>query len=79
MAPNKSSTPWRWGETKSAAQDKLKRAVIDGPVLMHPDSDKPFFVVTYASKPAASASLEQEIASAQRRPITVIFNSLCWS
>lgn len=67
---------WRWGENEQAALDKLKRAVIDAPVLMHPDTEKPFFVVTDASNFAVGASLEQEAAPEKRRPITFFSHSL---
>lgn len=71
-----SRTVWRWGEKEQAALDKLKHAVLDAPVLMHPDTDKPFFVVTDASNFAVGASLEQESAPEKRRPITFFSHSL---
>ena len=70
------SSPWRWGTAEQAALDKLKVALVAAPVLMHPDTDKPFFVVTDASNFAAGASLEQETADGSRRPVAFFSHRL---
>ena len=70
------STPWCWGDRERYPLCKLKQAVLDAPVLMHPDTSKPFFVVTDASNYAVGASFEQEPVPEQRRPITFFSHSL---
>jgi hypothetical protein len=59
VALTRKTSPWRWGESEQCALDNLKRAVVNSPVLKHPEQDKPFIVVTDASDYAVGASLEQ--------------------
>ena len=67
---------WRWGEPEQASLDTLKRAVIDSPVLLSPDCNKPFIIVTDASDYAIGASLEQCDAEDNRRPVTYFSHQL---
>ena len=70
------NSPWRWGDTEQSALDKLKVAIAAAPVLMHPDTSKPFHVVTDASNFAVGASLEQESDSSSRRPVAFFSHRL---
>ena len=67
---------WRWrDEVEGHALRTLKQALLDSPVLISPNPDKPFFVVTDASNYAVGASLEQEEGGEGSRPRPVAFFS----
>jgi len=55
---------------------KLKAALLTSPVLVRPDQDRPFRLVTDASDYAAGASLEQEDDAKQRHPVAFFSHSL---
>ena len=61
--------PWRWGPEQEAALGRLKAAVLDAPVLMHPDRDKPFVLTTDAGDYAVGASLEQASDTGEVHPV----------
>jgi hypothetical protein len=52
------------------------QALLTSPVLLRPDQDKPFVVVTDASDFAVGASLEQSDDHGQRRPVAFFSHSL---
>jgi hypothetical protein len=54
------SGTWRFDSQEREPLNRLKRALLDSPVSMHPDSSKPFYVSTDASDFAVGASLEQK-------------------
>ena len=49
----------RWGEEHDAAVAALKAALLTSPVLLRPQQNLPFMLVTDASDFAAGAGLEQ--------------------
>jgi hypothetical protein len=52
---------WRWRDAvEGHALRTLKQALLDSPVLIAPNPEKPYYVVTDASDCAVGASLEQE-------------------
>jgi len=67
---------WRWGEPERASLVALKRAVKESPVLLAPDCNKPFILVTDASDYAIGASLEQCDEEDKRRPVTYFSHQL---
>ena len=62
-------TSWRWGEEHDAAVAALKPALLTSPVLLRPQQDQPFVLVTDASDFAVGASLEQADETGHRRPV----------
>ena len=52
-------TSWAWTAEAALAFDKLKTAFVNGPVLRHPDTSKPFIVESDASNFAIGAVLSQ--------------------
>jgi hypothetical protein len=68
---------WHWGERENSALDALKRAVRESPVLMPPQENKPYFIVTDSSDYAVGVSLEQIDASTmKRRPVAYFSHQL---
>jgi hypothetical protein len=76
VALTRKATPWGWGDREQQAFDTLKHAVLDSPILKHPEQDKPFIVVTDASDYAVGASLEQNEADDKRRPCLFFSHSM---
>ena len=68
--------PWRWGDEQRAALARLKAALLAASVLMHPDHDRQFHVVTDASDFAVGASLEQDDAGGQRHPVAFFSHAM---
>jgi hypothetical protein len=54
------TTEWQWGSAQQQAFEKLKTAMMQRPVLLLPDSSKPFVVTTDASGYAVGATLSQD-------------------
>jgi hypothetical protein len=65
---------WNWNAEHSAAVEELKAALISSPVLIRPDQDKPFILVTDASDFAVGGSLEQEDAQGERHAVARAVN-----
>jgi hypothetical protein len=73
----KKGVVWRWGEREKESLLNLKRATTDAPVLMAPNHEKPFYIVTDASDYAVGCSLEQvDEVTETRRPITCLSHTL---
>ena len=58
----KKETPWNWTMECNTAFETLQQTMIMSPVLMLPDHEKPFFLITDASNYATGAILEQRDA-----------------
>lgn len=56
----KKDVPWHWTDTEQKAFDDLKQAFISAPVIIQPDSSKPFRVECDASGFAIGGILSQE-------------------
>ena len=54
------NVPFIWSNEQQNAFDKLKHLFTSAPILVHPDSNKPFIVETDASNFAVGAILSQE-------------------
>lgn len=67
---------WIWNATHALALTDLKRALLESPVLMRPDQEKPFILITDASDFAVGASLEQLDNAENRRPVAFFSHSL---
>lgn len=72
----KKDTPWTWKEEQQKAFDKLKEKLCTAPVLVHPDSSKPFMVETDASNYAYGAILSQEQANGKWHPVAYLSKSM---
>jgi len=51
---------WEWGERQQAAFDGLKKELTERPLLVYPDFEKPFKLVTDASTVGLGAALMQD-------------------
>jgi hypothetical protein len=67
---------WHFDFAERASLAHLKRALLMAPVLIHPDSSKPFYVSTDASDFAIGASLEQKDPLDQLRPVAFFSHRL---
>jgi hypothetical protein len=67
---------WEWSDVHNAALLELKHALHCSPVLMRPDQDKPFIVVTDTSDFGVGASLEQIDENNNRRPVAFFSHTL---
>lgn len=54
------SSEWQWGEAQQSAFERLKRELIQKPLLVYPDFSKPFKLVTDASVVGLGAALMQD-------------------
>jgi hypothetical protein len=77
VALTRKNVVWR-DHVEGHALRALKQALLHSPVLVTPNSDKPFFAVTDASDFAVGASLEQEADGEgnRRRPVALFSQSL---
>ncbi|GAB5407488.1 MAG: hypothetical protein Aurels2KO_57190 [Aureliella sp.] len=71
----KKDQPWEWGAEQEAAFAALKESLTTAPVLLIPDPDKPYVVVTDASDFALGATLMQE-ADDGLQPVAFLSRSL---
>ena len=55
------NVPFIWGPEQHSTFVKLKELFTSAPILINPDSNKPFIVETYASSFAVGAVLSQEV------------------
>ena len=69
------TTAFDWGASQQAAFDALKRAMTNAPVLILPDTAKPYTVTTDASDFAIGATLSQE-TSPRLQPIAFLSKKL---
>ncbi|QRV75096.1 Retrovirus-related Pol polyprotein from transposon [Ceratobasidium sp. AG-Ba] len=51
--------PWQWGDLEQKSWDLVKRALTSAPVLVYPDTDKPFRLYTDASDVGLAGVLQQ--------------------
>jgi transposase InsO family protein len=64
----KQSVAFDWKEEHQLAFDRLKEALVQAPVLAHPDPTKPYYIHTDASGFAVSAVLSQDLGQG-RQPV----------
>ena len=69
------NVPFNWGPEQQKAFEKLKELFTSTPILINPDSDKPFIVETDASSYAVGAILSQEFEG-KLHPVAFISSSL---
>ncbi|HWN07996.1 MAG TPA: reverse transcriptase domain-containing protein [Pyrinomonadaceae bacterium] len=73
----RNDSDFRWGETERAAFDKLKQSVTSAPVLVSPDSTKPFRIEADSSDFATGAVLSQVSAEDDKwHPVAFLSKSL---
>ena len=79
VAVTRKNVLWIWrDDVEGEAVRTLKQALLDSPVLIPPNSDKPYHAVTAASDYAVGASLEQEEGGegSRCRPVAFFSHSL---
>jgi len=69
------NVPFKWDKDQQKAFDKLKYLFTSAPILMNPDSNKPFVVETDASNFAVGAVLSQEFEGVLH-PVAFLSKSL---
>jgi hypothetical protein len=67
---------WNWTTECNTAFETLQQTMITSPVLMLPDHEKPFTLITDASDYAMGTILEQKDALGQSHPIAYFSKSL---
>jgi predicted aspartyl protease len=67
---------WLWGPNQDTSFKQLKSQFESGPVLMHPDPEKPFFVECDASGYAMGGELSQEGEDGKRHPVAFFSKSM---
>jgi len=72
----KKETPWNWTTECNTAFETLRQTMIMSPVLMLPDHEKQFTLITNASDYATGAILEQRDALGRSHPIAYFSKSL---
>jgi hypothetical protein len=72
----KKETPWNWTTECNMAFETLRQTMITSPVLMLPDHEKPFTLITDASNYTTGAILEQRDALGRSHPIAYFSKSL---
>jgi len=72
----KKDTPWAWTHLQETAFTALQHALTSVPVLILPDYDKPFTLITDASTYATGSILEQDDALGRLHPVTFYSKSL---
>ena len=68
----KKTTTWTWTLACEAAFTGLQRTLTTSPVLILPDYDKAFTLITDASDYATGAILEQEDTLGRSHPVSVV-------
>lgn len=58
--------PWDWNQERAFAFDQLKTALIQAPLLAHPDPARPFILTTDASSTAVGGVLSQTSKTGER-------------
>jgi len=72
----KKDTPWAWTHSQETAFTALQHALTSAPVLILPDYDKPFTLITDASDYATGSILEQDDALGRSHPVAFYSKSL---
>jgi len=72
----KKDTRWAWTHLQETAFTALQHALTSAPVLILPDYDKPFTLITDASDYAMGSILEQDDALGQSHPVAFYSKSL---
>jgi len=72
----KKDTPWAWTHLQETAFTVLQHALTSAPVLILPDYDKPFTLITNASDYATGSILEQDNALGWSHPVAFYSKSL---
>jgi len=72
----KKNKPWNWTQDQEIAFTGLQDALTFTPVLILPDYDKPFTLITNASDYAMGSILEQEDALGRFHPVAFYSKSL---
>ena len=72
----RADVPWQWGSLQHQAFEQLKHAMLQAPVLAHPNADKPFILETDASDIAYGAVLSQEQDDGKYKPLGFVSKSL---
>jgi len=68
--------PWMWNELAAQAFEELKKAFTTAPVLIHPDTQKPFTLETDASNFAYGACLSQKGEDGKLHPVAFLSKSM---
>lgn len=72
----KKNHPFIWGEEQQEAFDILKRALVNAPILAHPDPQRPYALYTDASDKAVGAILVQKDEDDQEKVIAYLSHKL---
>ena len=72
----KKNEPWSWTSDCNNVFMALQHTLTTSPVLILPDYDKPFMLITNASDYMTSAILEQEDTLGHSHPVTYYSKSL---
>ena len=72
----KKTTPWNWTIDYTQSFKKLRQTMITSPVLILPDHEKPFMLITDASNYATGAILQQKDALGRSHPVAYYSKSL---
>jgi len=72
----KKDTPWAWTHLQETMFTVLQHALTSAPVLILPDYDKPFTLITDASDYATGSILEQDDALGWSHPVAFYSKSL---
>jgi len=72
----KKDTPWAWTHSQETTFTVLQHALTSMAVLILPDYDKPFTLITNASDYATGSILEQDDALGQSHPVAFYSKSL---
>ncbi len=72
----KQNEPWSWSSDCNNVFTVLQQTLTTSPVLILPDYDKPFTLITNASNYATGAILEQEDTLSRSHPVTYYLKSL---
>ncbi|KAF8639122.1 hypothetical protein AX16_010367, partial [Volvariella volvacea WC 439] len=72
----KKDLPFQWGMEQQEAFDTLKTLFLEKPILLAPDTTKPFLVETDASKVAMGGVLKQQDPNGDWHPVAYLSQSL---
>jgi len=72
----KKDTPWAWTHLQETTFTALQHALTSAPVLILPDYDKPFTLITDASDYATGSILEQDDVLGRSHPVAFYSKSL---
>ncbi|KAF8662351.1 hypothetical protein AX16_001183 [Volvariella volvacea WC 439] len=72
----KKDLPFQWGTEQQKAFETLKTLFLSKPILLAPDTNKPFLVETDASKVATEGVLKQQDSNGDWHPVAYLSQSL---